>query len=65
VFRAALARHERSPRGLRLTLVGIGLFMLGLTVGVALAAVVRGTPTSSGPRRSATRSSDRPHSPWR
>ena len=42
VFRAALARHERSPRGLRLTMVGIGLSMLGLTVGLALAAVVRG-----------------------
>ena len=42
VFRAALARHERSPRGLRLTMVGIGLFMVGLTVGLALAAVVRG-----------------------
>jgi hypothetical protein len=42
VFRAAAARHERSPQGLRLTTVGIGRFMLGLTVGVALAAVVRG-----------------------
>ena len=42
VFRAALARPERSPRGLRLTTVGIGLFMLGLAVGLALAAVVRG-----------------------
>jgi hypothetical protein len=42
VFRAALARHERSARGLRLTMVGVGLFLLGLTVGLALAAVVRG-----------------------
>jgi hypothetical protein len=42
VFRAALARHERSPRGVRLTLVGVGLFTLGLTVGGALAALARG-----------------------
>src|SRR5258706_6264671 len=42
MFRAAFARHERSPSGLRLTTVGIGLFMLGLTAGLALAAVVRG-----------------------
>ena len=42
VFRAAVARHERSPWGLRLTTVGIGLFMLGLTAGLALAAVGRG-----------------------
>ena len=41
-FRAALTRRERSPRGLRLTLLGFGLFMLGLTVGSSLAAVVRG-----------------------
>jgi O-antigen/teichoic acid export membrane protein len=42
VFRAALTRHERSLRGLRLTTVGFGLFMLGLTVGVSIAAVARG-----------------------
>ena len=42
VFRAALTRRERSLRGPRLTMVGHGLFVLGLTVGVSIALVARG-----------------------
>ena len=42
MLRVGLTHHERSPRGLRLTMVGIGLFFLGLTVGVALGAVIQG-----------------------
>jgi hypothetical protein len=42
VFRAVLTRRERSLRGPRLTMVGNGLFVLGLTVGVSIALVARG-----------------------
>jgi hypothetical protein len=41
VFRAVIARRERSPRGLRLTMTGFGLFTLGVSVGLVVAAAVR------------------------
>ena len=41
VFRAVIARRERSPRGLRLTMTAFGLFTLGVSVGLVVAAAVR------------------------
>jgi hypothetical protein len=42
VFVAAWWHHKRSPNGLRLTMMGLGLLIAGWGVGLALAAVARG-----------------------
>ena len=41
VYRAFIARRERSLSGLRLTMVGMGLSFLGPSVAVVVAAAVR------------------------